>query len=493
VRNLLKRYSIQRENVNQAKRSLDAAQDRVREADLQVKRANEAVVRFSRTQRDIRTQRQEAESRVDELKAQIEQSTVDEGRLDELRGQLKDTEENLRAAESSFEDAVVAKERLNVTQREAKAQLDEVSKEVAEAKARIVKIEDRLKKVQEKRQAALSDKNLVDGFIRGAKDDRDAAQKAVETCQSDVDAFRQQASEVCNRIAVDEGMTMDLIDARIAKLTDDMTRTNSRAGGTREEVTEAWAQATKEYRVATKDLRELQAVSNSLKQALQKRKYRWNQFRKHITARAKFMFTYLLSERAFRGRIIVDHADMAMDISVEPDIAKSSDRGRQTKTLSGGEKSFSTICLLLSIWEAMGSPIRCLDEFDVFMDNVNRDISMKMMIGAARRSVGKQFILITPQAMGNIQLGSDVKIHKYVNHSPSWRLSANPCQDERPRTRSDYSAFWPVNGAYDDLLYIAFSPRLDLHNHDTTSAATRLRIMRRRDYDTLKLTAVFDE
>lgn len=49
---------------------------------------------------------------------------------------------------------------------------------------------------------------------------------------------------------------------------------------------------------------------------------------------------------------------------------------------------------------------------DVFMDNVNRDISMKMMIGAARRSVGRQFILITPQAMGNVTLSDDVKIIK---------------------------------------------------------------------------------
>ncbi|KAK4981388.1 Structural maintenance of chromosomes protein 6 [Elasticomyces elasticus] len=46
------------------------------------------------------------------------------------------------------------------------------------------------------------------------------------------------------------------------------------------------------------------------------------------------------------------------------------------------------------------------------MDNVNRDISMKMMIGAARRSVSRQFILITPQAMSSVELGDDVRIHK---------------------------------------------------------------------------------
>jgi chromosome segregation ATPase len=143
------------------------------------------------------------------------------------------------------------------------------------------------------------------------------------------------------------------------------------------------------------------------------RKTRWKLFRRHITGRARINFTYLLSERAFRGRLLANHKTKEMDISVEPDRQRPGGTGRQAKTLSGGEKSFSTICMLLSIWEAMGSPIRCLDEFDVFMDSVNRDISMKMMIQAARRSVGRQFILITPQAMGKIASDvADVRIHK---------------------------------------------------------------------------------
>ena len=65
---------------------------------------------------------------------------------------------------------------------------------------------------------------------------------------------------------------------------------------------------------------------------------------------------------------------------MEPDETLKENNGRKTMTLSGGEKSFSTICLLLSrkslslcsggfyfadlavVWEAMGAPIRCLDE-----------------------------------------------------------------------------------------------------------------------------------
>lgn len=55
-------------------------------------------------------------------------------------------------------------------------------------------------------------------------------------------------------------------------------------------------------------------------------------------------------------------------------MAATQSKEKDPKSLSGGEKSFSTICLLLALWEAIGCPIRCLDEFDVFMDAVNRSV-----------------------------------------------------------------------------------------------------------------------
>jgi hypothetical protein len=51
-----------------------------------------------------------------------------------------------------------------------------------------------------------------------------------------------------------------------------------------------------------------------------------------------------------------------------------------------------------------------IDEFDVFMDAVNRRISMKMMIETANTSDKKQYILITPQDMTNVSLGPTVRV-----------------------------------------------------------------------------------
>ena len=71
--------------------------------------------------------------------------------------------------------------------------------------------------------------------------------------------------------------------------------------------------------------------------------------------------------------------------------------------MSGGERSFATACLLLSLWQAMSSPIRCLDEFDIFMDQVNRRVALQMIMNEARATPHVQYIMITPQDMPDMK------------------------------------------------------------------------------------------
>ena len=71
----------------------------------------------------------------------------------------------------------------------------------------------------------------------------------------------------------------------------------------------------------------------------------------------------------------INHKEALMDLDIRPDGDKS--EKRDMKTLSGGEKSFSQVALVLSLWSEIDAPFRILDEFDVFMDSHNRTVALK--------------------------------------------------------------------------------------------------------------------
>jgi chromosome segregation ATPase len=61
---------------------------------------------------------------------------------------------------------------------------------------------------------------------------------------------------------------------------------------------------------------------------------------------------------------------------------------------------------------AMESPFRAMDEFDVFMDAVNRHLSLKLLIESARLQKHRQFIFITPHDLTSVASGPDVRVHR---------------------------------------------------------------------------------
>lgn len=157
-------------------------------------------------------------------------------------------------------------------------------------------------------------------------------------------------------------------------------------GGTDAEIAAQAKAARDTYGVATRQDADFQQLLRRLKQSYFKRIEMWRTFLKHISSRMRVNFAYLLSERGFRGKVRLDHRGKLLELNIEPDETVKSAKGRQTKTLSGGEKSFSSICLLLALWDAMGAPLRCLDEFDVFMDQVNRDVSTGLIVSTRQTS-----------------------------------------------------------------------------------------------------------
>jgi len=57
---------------------------------------------------------------------------------------------------------------------------------------------------------------------------------------------------------------------------------------------------------------------------------------------------------------------------MEINIGCTRDDSRSTSTLSGGERSFGTMALLIALWYVTKLPFYFMDEFDVFMVSTSK-------------------------------------------------------------------------------------------------------------------------
>ena len=108
-------------------------------------------------------------------------------------------------------------------------------------------------------------------------------------------------------------------------------------------------------------------------------------------------FQTLLKRRGYNGKMTFDHDKKQLTLEVKVEQANKSAMTKDMKALSEGERSFTTVCFILSLWSTIDSPIRMLDEFDVFMDMVNRRVSMAMLLEEAKAMYTKQYVFLTPQ------------------------------------------------------------------------------------------------
>lgn len=364
----------------------------------------------------MQRQVQAAQDRVERLEGELSDATPDAAAIEVLEDQLSTAREEQKRCEEVYEDMVEQKMELGAENAANKQALDNAQREVKDLEFQLTKAQARVKAMQDKREDALKAKNKALDSIRAVEENKLLWVEEQVSKQAAVDKQIAEAKTVApDRVAVPEGKTFDDLLATHSKLTKTREQAEKELGGSQQDLLAKANEAIAAYKEASEEQEKIRSIKSHLMRTLQHRQMRWKQFRSGISVRARVTFSYLLSERKFRGNLNIDHRNQALDINVQPDSTEKSGDGRQTKTLSGGEKSFSTVCLLLSLWDAMGSPIRCLDEFDVFMDSVNRDRSMNMIIAAARRSVGRQFIFITPQSMNNVKQDSDVKINRMTD------------------------------------------------------------------------------
>ncbi|KAI4795695.1 hypothetical protein KUCAC02_029713, partial [Chaenocephalus aceratus] len=154
-----------------------------------------------------------------------------------------------------------------------------------------------------------------------------------------------------------------------------------------------YAEAVSLFRQKSKQARDLRRFIDRLEHIISDRQSRYKVLRRSLSVRCKLYFNNFMIKMNCCGSMIFDHNNETLSISVMPPGREDEGVVSDMRSLSGGERSFSTVCFMLSLWEITESPFRCLDEFD---DMHNRRISLDLLLELSERQTLRQFIFVTP-------------------------------------------------------------------------------------------------
>ncbi|XP_069706565.1 structural maintenance of chromosomes protein 6 [Phaenicophaeus curvirostris] len=375
-------YSIEKE-IRQNEDHLNSHRRHQKELQIKIRTTNAEIADLENIEEhqsvDIRTLEDEAEENKNKMESVKKDMQQQSRKMEELKNILQ-------LAEKKLEEMKDKIHQVEEVAGPVKDELSQADSEVENSKRRLQHYEDKQKE------------HLA--CIKRHKALLAAKEKQLEEKIAQARQIYSERIEVCR--------TVKSLDAEMNRLRERINSENDRHGN-REEIIQQFHDAKERYEDANSKVKNLKKFIRLLEEIMTQRFKLYRQFLRLLSLRCKLYFDRLLRIRACSGKILFDHKNETLSITVQP---REEDRAAPSdvRSLSGGERSFSTVCFVLSLWSITESPFRCLDEFDVYMDMVNRRIAMDMILKVADSQNHRQFILLTPQSMSFVPSSSRIRI-----------------------------------------------------------------------------------
>jgi chromosome segregation ATPase len=156
-------------------------------------------------------------------------------------------------------------------------------------------------------------------------------------------------------------------------------------------------------------MRSLDTVLGSSDGVIKARREHANRILGVTCHRVRASFVEGMQRRRYGGRLKIDHECQVLELKVRQ---PGETEYIKVQSLSGGEKSYALTSLLLALWDVMDCPFFGVDEFDVFLDAVNRSAAVKFMIQEAMQNSKHQYIFITPLSLAMVDV-SDPRLRMF--------------------------------------------------------------------------------
>ncbi|XP_077474475.1 structural maintenance of chromosomes protein 6 [Stigmatopora argus] len=369
VSDLQQQMKKMEEDINQNEKLEKSTHAEMRIGNDKVKRY---ILELSDLQNVEEPQLEDLKQLEDELQEMTEKISDKIGECDEARASMSALKENYEKAEQEY--------------KQHKQHIDSISEE-AEA------INEELLKVEREMNKCTHHKKHYDDKRTGHLQNICELEETLRNKEHEVQVNISKAKAICpDRLRV--ARPARSLDGEINSVKVKIA-TKKQIEGDPVQILRECRDAMAKYKETEQQIRSLNLFIKKLEMAITRRVNFYNKHRSDLSARCLYFFNHLLLERGITGSLTFNHEKETLTISVQTGGACEGDSGN-IRSLSGGERSFSTVCFILSLWYITDVPFHCLDEFDVYMDMVNRKVSMEMIIKAAEAQRHMQLILLTP-------------------------------------------------------------------------------------------------
>ncbi|TYH40296.1 hypothetical protein ES332_D12G237700v1 [Gossypium tomentosum] len=316
-----------------------------------------------------------------------------EALLETLKDRINEAEEKARTLKLSFEDLGESTKGEVEAFQKAEEELTEIEKEIHNAEANKLHYENIMNN-----KVLPQIKEAEAKYLELEKDRKESYKKASVICpESDIEALGDR-----------DETTTEQLDAKLKRLNQRFMHESQQYSESIDDL--RMLHQEKERRILRK-LHTYKAFRERLDACQKALDLRWKKFQRNASLLRReltWQFNGHLGKKGISGHINVSYEEKTLSVEVKMPQDASSTIVRDTRGLSGGERSFSTLCFALALHDMTEAPFRAMDEFDVFMDAVSRKISLDTLVEFALAQ-GSQWIFITPHDISNVKNGERIK------------------------------------------------------------------------------------
>ncbi|XP_063280660.1 structural maintenance of chromosomes protein 6 [Prinia subflava] len=390
--------------IENKKAQLAASQQRLHSIENEIRQNEDHLYDHRRHQKQLQVKVRTANAEIADLENVEEHQAADVHILQE------EAEENKGRMECVKQDMQVQSRKME----ELKSDLQEAEKRLEEVKEKMHRVEEIAGPIKAELNQAETE---VENRRRHLQHYEEKQREHVACINKHKDLLVSKEKELEEKMAkarqifserIKVSRTVKSLDAEMNRLRERINSESSHRGN-REEIIQQFHYAKERYEDASNKLKNSRRFVAKLDEVMTERLKVYRQFLRSLSMQCKLHFEQLLRLRGCSGHIIFDHKNETLSITVQP---REEEKAAHCdlRSLSGGERSFSTVCFILSLWNITESPFRCMDEFDVYMDMLNRRIAIDMILERADFQRHRQFILFTPLSMSTLPTSPHLRI-----------------------------------------------------------------------------------